>query len=128
MDAAQLKYAKTHEWVDLQGETATIGISEFAVQALTDLVFLELPAVGKKLQQGASFGVVESVKSANDLYAPVSGEVTAVNTPLTKNMDPLSSDPFGTGWLLKLKVAPGIYLSHLMDHAAYQQHCAAEAH
>lgn len=128
MDPSTLKFAKTHEWVHQDGQTAVVGISDFAVKELTDLVFVELPAVGQTISQGDSFGVVESVKAAADLYAPVSGEVTEVNESLPDNLDLLSEDPFGKGWMVKLKLDEGASLDHLMDYPAYQQHCAAEEH
>lgn len=128
MDQAQLKYAKTHEWVALEGDVATIGITDFAVRALTDLVFIDLPAKGRKLKQGETFGEVESVKAVSDLYAPVSGEVVEVNTKLADNLASLSDDPFGKGWMMKVKVAPGTSLSHLMDHPTYVSQAESEAH
>lgn len=128
MDRSQLKYAKTHEWVALDGDTATVGITDFAVHQLTDLVYLALPGIGKKLAAGTSFGEVESVKAASDLYAPVTGEVVAVNSALPDNLDWLSSDAFGKGWIIKLKVAPDANLNHLMDAASYQAFCESAAH
>lgn len=128
MDPASLKYAATHEWIHVEGETATIGISEFAVRQLTDLVFIELPEVGRALEPGDDFGVVESVKAVSDLYAPVAGEVTEVNSALEDNLDPLTDDPFGAGWIIRMKVTDASGLEGLMDQAAYQAHCAAEDH
>ena len=128
MDPQTLRFSKTHEWMHLDGETATIGISEFAVRQLTDLVYIELPETGRSLQAGDVFGVVESVKAASDLYAPVGGEVTAANNALEDDLAVLSEDPFGRGWMIKLKVADASALSSLMDYAAYQEHCRSEAH
>ncbi|MCA9113722.1 MAG: glycine cleavage system protein GcvH [Planctomycetaceae bacterium] len=128
MDPASLKYAPSHEWIHVDGDIATIGISEFAVHQLTDLVFIELPEVGRTLEPGDDFGVVESVKAVSDLYAPVAGEVTEVNSSLEDNLDPLTDDPFGAGWIIKLKVTDASGLDQLMDQAAYQAHCAAEEH
>jgi glycine cleavage system H protein len=128
MDRSQLKYAKTHEWVALEGDVATIGISDFAVRELTDLVYLALPGIGKKLTAGTSFGEVESVKAASDLYAPVAGEVVAVNSDLPEHLDWLSSDAFGKGWIIKLKLAPNSNLDHLMDAKAYQTFCDNQSH
>jgi len=122
MDRSQLKFAKTDEWVALDGDIATVGITDLAVQALTDLVYLALPTVGKQYAAGAPFGEVESVKAASDLYAPVTGEIIAVNDDLPNNLDWLSTDAFGKGWIAKFKVAPGATLDHLMnanDYAAY---------
>lgn len=128
MDPSQLKYAKTHEWVAVEGDSATIGITDFAVQALTDLVYIDLPQVGKTVAAGQVFGEVESVKAASDLYAPVSGDVTAANEDLANDLGLLSDDPFGKGWIVKLKVAAGVSTDHLMDRAAYEAFCASESH
>jgi glycine cleavage system H protein len=127
MDPAQLKYATSHEWLSIEGGVATIGITDFAVKQLTDLVYVDLPKPGKRFDVGDTFGEVESVKAVSDLYAPVSGEVTEVNQPVADDPAILSTDPFGKGWLIKLKVA-GPVPSDLLDHAAYQAHCASEAH
>ncbi|MSR59968.1 MAG: glycine cleavage system protein GcvH [Planctomycetaceae bacterium] len=128
MDPHSLKYAGTDEWVSLDGEIATIGISDFAIQALTDLVFIELPGAGKKLEAGKPFGVVESVKAASDMYSPVSGEVVESNVRIVDDLGVLSTDPFGDGWLLKVKVAAGKLPDGLMDRAAYEKHWAAREH
>ncbi len=128
MDRSQLKFAKTDEWVALEGDVATVGITDSAVQALTDLVYLALPTVGKKFNAGTPFGEVESVKAASDLYAPVTGEVVAVNTELPNNLDWLSTDPFGKGWIVKFKVAPGTSLDHLMDLKGYETYWNSRAH
>lgn len=124
-DPASLRYAKTHEWVVLDGEEATIGITDFAVKQLTDLVYIDLPAVGSQLTQGDTFGEVESVKAVSDLYAPVSGEVIAANDSLADNLGVLSEDAFGAGWLVKVRCSDS-NLSHLMDADAYHQHCRSE--
>lgn len=128
MDPSTAKYTKSHEWVMLNGDEATIGISDFAVKQLTDLVYIELPSVGKSFSAGDEFGVVESVKAASDLYAPISGEVTAANTDLEDDLAVLSDDPFGKGWMIKLKVADPAELDNLMDRAAYEEHCQSESH
>jgi glycine cleavage system H protein len=128
MDPKTLKYAKSDEWVSLSGDVATIGITDFAVKALTDLVYIDLPARGKKLNAGEPFGVVESVKAASDLYSPVGGEVIESNTALADNLEKLSNDPFGAGWLVKLKVADAAPLASLMDRAAYEKHWASRDH
>jgi glycine cleavage system H protein len=128
MDSARLSYAKTDEWVALEGNVATIGISDFAVNALTDLVYIDLPARGKKVEAGKPFGVVESVKAASDMYSPVTGEVIESNAKLADDLGKLSSDPFGAGWLLKVKVADPQLPAGLMDRAAYEQHWATRAH
>ena len=126
MKPEDLKYARTHEWVALAGDVATVGISAFAVEALTDLVFMELPAVGKKVEPEQSFCEVESVKAVSDVYAPVAGEVIEVNESLPDNLEILSTDPYGQGWIAKIKLAPGANTDHLLDYAAYQKQCAEE--
>lgn len=125
MNPEQLKYAKSHEWVhvDAGSGTATVGISAFAVQALTDLVYMSLPEVGRKVKQGESFGEVESVKAVSDLYSPLDGEIVEVNSKLPDKLEWLSEDPYGKGWIIKLRVSNPAGLSGLMDHAAYQQMC-----
>ncbi len=128
MDPQNLRFAKTHEWVAVDGDTATIGISKFAVDQLTDLVYIELPATGTTLKQGDEFGVVESVKAASDLYAPISGEVLDANTALEDDQSALSDDPYGDGWILKLKISNSDEIEKLLDHAAYQEHCESESH
>jgi glycine cleavage system H protein len=119
------KYTKTHEWVRIHGNEATVGITDFAVEHLGDLVFVELPDVGKKLKVGESAAEVESVKAVGEVYAPVAGEVTAVNSGLSDDQGPLAQDPFGKGWLFKLKVAAGAG-SGLMSLAAYDAQLKAE--
>jgi glycine cleavage system H protein len=128
MDPLTLKYAKSDEWVHLDGDVATIGITDFAVKALTDLVYIDLPVPGKKLTAGQPFGVVESVKAASDMYSPVTGEVIESNTKLADDLGKLSDDPFGSGWLLKVKVADSNLSSGLMDRAGYEKHWASRAH
>ncbi|MCA9073272.1 MAG: glycine cleavage system protein GcvH [Planctomycetaceae bacterium] len=128
MDPSTAKYTKSHEWVALDGDEATIGISDFAVKQLTDLVYIELPSVGKSFSAGEEFGVVESVKAASDLYAPISGEVTAANDDLEEDLAVLSDDPYGKGWMIKLKITDPSELDNLMDRAAYEAHCQSESH
>lgn len=128
MAPENLKYTKTHEWVAVEGDTATIGISDFAVHLLSDLVYADLPAVGKQTTQGQPFGEVESVKAVSDLYAPVSGEIIARNDGLPDNLDLLTKDPFGAGWMVKVRISDAGELSKLLDHAAYKTHCDAEKH
>ena len=128
MDAKTLKYSKTHEWLQQSGDTATIGISDFAVQALTDLVYIDLPQKGRKLKAGEVFGEVESVKAVSDLYSPVGGEVLEVNTKLPDNLHLLAEDPFGAGWLIKVKVTTPPPDGQMLDHADYVVHCESQAH
>ncbi|MCA9074624.1 MAG: glycine cleavage system protein GcvH [Planctomycetaceae bacterium] len=124
MDPTSLRYARTHEWVHQEGDVVTVGISDFAVKELTDLVYIDLPTAGESYEQGETFGEVESVKAVSDLYAPVSGEVIEVNEALPDNLQALSDDPYGEGWVAKLRLAEGVSLDHLMDHAAYEKHCS----
>lgn len=126
-----LLFAATHEWVALSEENgqkiATVGISEFAVKALTDLVFIELPAVGREVSAGDSFCEVESVKAVSDIYAPVSGEVVAVNKELPDHLEILSDDAYGKGWIARIRVTDESGLAKLMDFVAYQKQCEDQA-
>ncbi len=115
------RYTKTHEWVRLAGTTATVGITDFAVEHLGDLVFVDLPAKGKKVAKGGTLAEVESVKAVAEVYAPVAGEVLECNAALANDQGPLAKDPFGQGWLSKLKVAGGTKTDDLMDAAAYEE-------
>ncbi len=124
MDTNSLKYAKTHEWLHIAGDVGTIGITDFAVKELTDLVYVGLPNIGKKLTKGEVFGEIESVKAVSDLYAPVSGEVLEVNSSLPNDLDALSQDAFGRGWLVKLRLSNPSETASLLDAAAYRQECA----
>lgn len=124
---ADRRYTKTHEWVTVDGKTVTVGITDFAQSQLGDVVFLELPSTGRKLAVRESFGVVESVKAASDLYSPVAGRVTAVNDKLTANPELVNSDPYGDGWILKVELA-GDLPPDLLDEAAYKQVTEASAH
>lgn len=101
---ADRKYTASHEWIELEGGTATIGISDFAQAQLGDVVFLELPAKGAKVAAGEAFGVIESVKAASDLFSPASGTILEVNEKLTQSPDLVNSDPYGAGWLIKVQV------------------------
>ena len=121
MVPADLRYTKDHEWVRVDGDTATIGVTDFAAHQLGDVVFVDLPAVGKVVEQFATFGVVESVKAVSDLYAPVSGEVVGVNGELASNPELVNSDPFGGGWMLRVRVSDAMQIDGLLDAAAYEQ-------
>lgn len=121
MVAADLRYTKDHEWVKLDGDVATIGVTDFAANQLGDVVFVDLPAVGRAVEQFSTFGVVESVKAVSDLYAPVSGEVTEVNGALASKPELVNSDPYGEGWMIKVRVADPAQVGELLDAAAYQQ-------
>lgn len=115
------KYSQTHEWVKMDGDLAVVGISDYAQDALGDVVFVELPVVGMKLNQGDSFGVVESVKSASDVYAPISGEVESINEKLTDSPDLLNQDALGSAWMLKLRPTKPGELDALLDATAYRK-------
>ena len=128
MDESALRYAKTHEWAKLDGDVATVGITRFAVDQLTDVTYLELPKVGKVVKAGDEFGVIESVKSTSPLYAPVAGEVVAANTAAVTDTAVINADPYGAGWLVKIKLAPGATLDHLLTKAQYDAQLAAEGH
>lgn len=128
MDPASLKYTKTHEWIHADGDMVTMGITDFAVKQLTDLVYIDLPEPGRTVEAGEAFGEVESVKAVSDLYAPVAGEVTEVNESLPDNLETLSEDPYGQGWLVRLKVSDPGSLEGLLDRASYEKHCASEEH
>ena len=122
-----LLYAPTHEWVTTGADEVTVGISDYAQHALGDVVFVELPEVGQTLERGASFGAIESVKAASDVYAPVSGDVIEVNEALVDSPETVNSDPYAAGWLIKLR--PSTWDDErgtLMDAAAYEQHVAEE--
>lgn len=122
MEPEKLKYLPSHEWVAVDGDLATIGISKFAVDQLTDLLQVELPKTGKHVTPGKSFGEIESVKSVSDLYAPVGGEVVAVNEEVLGNLQLLADDPYGNGWLIKVRMAqPAADLAGLLDYRAYEK-------
>ena len=117
---AERRYTKSHEWLSADGKSVTVGITDFAQSQLGDVVFLELPAPGRKLTAGESFGVVESVKAASDLYSPVAGRITAVNDKLAAHPELINSDPYGEGWILKVELA-GDLPDGLLDEAAYKK-------
>jgi glycine cleavage system H protein len=117
---AERRYTKSHEWLTVDGKTATVGITDFAQSQLGDIVFMELPATGRKLDAGETFGVVESVKAASDLYSPVAGRITSVNEKLAAHPELVNTDPYGEGWILKVELA-GELPSDLLDEAAYKK-------
>ena len=121
------RYTNTHEWITVDGKTVTVGITDFAQAQLGDVVFLELPAVGRKLATRESFGVIESVKAASDLYSPVAGRITEVNQKLSAKPELVNSDPYGEGWILKLELA-GDLPTDFLDEAAYKKSAEASAH
>src|ERR1700751_3350933 len=114
------RYTKEHEWIKADGATGTIGITDYAQHELGDVVFVELPKVGTKLEAGKSFGTVESVKAVSEIYCPAYGEVTEVNTALTEDPELLNKDPQGKAWLIRLKLVNPAEVNSLMDAAAYQ--------
>ncbi len=128
MNHEELLYAETHEWLHLTEQDgdkiATIGISAFAVEALTDLVYIQLPEVGQKVSVGKSFGEVESVKAVSDLYSPIEGEVIEVNESLANDLEALSTDPYGKGWVAKIKLTDEGGLANLMDIDSYRKQCS----
>ncbi|AVO44202.1 glycine cleavage system protein GcvH [Phreatobacter cathodiphilus] len=117
---ATVKYTKDHEYIRIEGDTGTVGISHYAQEQLGDVVFVELPAAGKAVKKGDSAAVVESVKAASDIYSPVSGEVTAANPDLEGAPATVNDDPAGKGWFFKVKIANPAELDELMDEAAYK--------
>jgi glycine cleavage system H protein len=124
---ADRRYTKTHEWVAVDGKHATIGITDFAQAQLGDVVFLELPAPGRKLEMRESFGVIESVKAASDLYSPVAGRISAVNEKLSSKPELINSDPYGEGWILKVELS-GELPSDLLDESSYKKVTEESSH
>jgi glycine cleavage system H protein len=128
MQPEDLKYNPSHEWVSISEENnqkiATVGISSFAIQQLTDLVYMALPKVGAQVTAGSEFGEVESVKAVSPLYSPVTGEVIEVHDQLVDQLETLGDDPYGHGWIVKVKVTDDTSLSELLDYDAYQRQCA----
>ena len=118
------RYTKEHEWVDMKGDLATIGITDHAQHELGDVVFVELPKPGAKIETGKSFGTVESVKAVSEIYAPTSGEVIEVNGELQNKPETINSDPHGAAWLIKVRLSNAAGLSGLMDAAAYEAYIA----
>ena len=121
---SDLKYTSSHEWVRIEGDVATLGITQHAAESLSDLVFLDLPEVGDDVTAGESFGEIESVKAVSDLNSSVSGEVVEINAELPDNLGDINSDPYGKGWMIKVKISG--QGDGLMDAAAYDAHVAAE--
>jgi len=119
---SEIRFSKDHEWVKLDGDTATVGITVYAQEQLGDVVFVDLPAVGKKVEKGKEMAVVESVKAASEVYAPLTGEVLEVNATLTDAPATVNEDAMGKGWFAKLKVTNKSELSDLMDEAAYKKY------
>jgi len=123
----QYRYTKEHEWIQVQGDLATIGITDYAQQELGDVVFVELPKPGSKITAGKSFGTVESVKAVSEIYAPAAGEVVEANAALGEAPEKINQDPHGAAWLIKVRLANPAEISGLMDAAAYEAYIAAKA-
>jgi glycine cleavage system H protein len=115
------RYAKSHEWVRIEGDVAVVGVSDYAQHLLSDVVYVELPEIGDSLKQGESMGTVESVKAAEDAYAPVSGEVLEINSDLESNPEWVNSDPYGKAWMARVSPSSLEELAHLMDAVAYEK-------
>jgi len=120
---SDLKYTKNDEWLRIEGDTATVGVSDYAQDQLNDIVYVEFPDVGAEFAQGASFGVVESVKAASDIYMPIGGTITEVNSTLEDEPEIINTDPYGKGWLIKFTVKNPSEAGALMDADAYQKYC-----
>jgi glycine cleavage system H protein len=124
---ADCRYAENHEWIRVSDDTATVGISDFAQQELTDVVYVELPEEGKSLDQGEPFAVVESVKAASDVYMPVSGEIVEVNEALEDSPELVNDDPYGEGWFVRIRIADPAELDALMDPDDYRAFVDSQA-
>jgi glycine cleavage system H protein len=121
----ELRYTKEHEWVaPIQGNKTSVGVSAYAIEHLGDIVHVEFPEVGQNFKQGDSFGTIESTKTVSDCFLPVGGKITEVNTALVDAPEKLQGDAYKNGWLVKIEVAPGASLNHLMDAAAYEKYIA----
>ena len=121
---ANYRYTKEHEWVDVKGEVATIGITDYAQHELGDVVFVELPKVGARVETGKTFGTVESVKAVSEIYAPAAGEVVEANGDLHKSPEKINSDPHGAAWLIKVRLSKPTEIASLMDAKAYEAYIA----
>lgn len=117
----ELKYTKDHEWIKVDGNTGIVGITEYAQGELGDVVFVELPSIGKKIEAGQSFGTVEAVKAVSDLYAPVSGEVTAINKEIQDTPELVNKEPYERGWMIKVKIDKSSELDSLLNAEAYKK-------
>jgi glycine cleavage system H protein len=121
MAPTDLRYTKEHEWVRVEGDTATIGVTQYAADQLGDVVFVDLPEAGRSIDQFGTFGVIESVKAVSDLFAPLSGEVVEANGALASEPELVNREPYGAGWMLRLRVADAKQLDELLDAAAYDK-------
>lgn len=125
---ADLKYAKSDEWIRVEGDTATVGVTDYAQNELSDVVYVDMPSVGDAFDAGQSFGSVESVKAASEIYLPVAGSIAAVNEALTSKPELINQDPYGEGWIARVKITDPANLANLMDAAAYEAYCAERKH
>jgi glycine cleavage system H protein len=128
MDPTKLRFLKTHEWAALEKNIVTVGISQFAADQLTDITFVELPDVGDHVFANQEFGNIETVKAVNDLYAPLDGEVVEVNSPLEEDPAPVKTDPYGAGWLIKIRVDKPALFEQLLSAEQYKKQVASEQH
>jgi glycine cleavage system H protein len=129
MVPSNLRYAETHEWAKLDGDVVTVGITKFAVEQLTDVVYLEIKkSVGEQIAAGEEFGEIESVKAVSGLYAPVAGALLAINDKMVKDPASITNDPFGAGWIVQLKVASPAALDKLLTPAQYEKQIASQGH
>lgn len=126
MRPSDILFTQSHEWLKREGDIAVVGITDFAVQQLSDLVYIDIPKVGKVLKSGDSFGEIESVKAVSDLVSPVSGEIIEVNSDLSSNLDSVVKDTYGTGWVIKVKMSNPAELTGLLSADAYNKLCEAE--
>lgn len=117
----ELKYTKDHEWARIEGDVATVGITDYAQSELGDIVYVELPQIGKKTKQSESFGTIEAVKAVSDLFAPLSGEIVEVNNSLANQPEVINKDPYGEGWLVKIKFSNKNEINNLLDKSAYEE-------
>jgi len=127
MYPADYRFTKDHEWIKVEGGTATVGITDYAQQELGDVVFVELPKVGVKMNAGQAFGTVESVKAVSEIFMPVGGEITEINSALVNAPETVNKDPHGSAWLVKIKLADAQEAAGLMDARAYESYIAAQA-
>jgi len=122
------KYAKSHEYVHMEGEIGTVGITDYAQKELGDVVFVELPQVGTQLEAGDALGSIESVKAVSELFAPVSGEVVEINETLADKPELVNTDPYGDGWMIRIRISDPTELDDLMDAEEYEEYCETESH
>ncbi len=132
MTPEQLLFSESHEWVRVETDAdgtkvATVGLSAYATEALPDMVFIDLPEVGREISAGESFSEVESVKGVNDIYSPVEGQVVEVNDAIAEKLEIVADDPYGAGWFVKIRIADESGLAKLLDHAAYKKMCEEDA-